>query len=81
MSQDIVLAKNEILLPHKIKTGQNLVIVETGSLHVEGYIFQCIQYIIEESTFYENVYALVQNLVLELVVQVLQEQEVRLKIT
>lgn len=81
VSQDIVLTKNEILLPQKIKTGQNLVIVEKGSLLVEGYIFQCIEYIIEEGTFCENVYQLMQNIVLELVIQILQEQEIRVAIT
>ncbi|PGN17804.1 hypothetical protein CN971_23915 [Bacillus thuringiensis] len=81
VSQDIVLTKNEILLPQKIKTGQNLVIVENGSLFIEGYILQCIEYIIEEGTFCENVYQLMQSIVLELVVQILQEQEVRVEIT
>lgn len=75
------MTKNEILLPPKIKIGQNLVIVEEGSLLVEGYIFQCIEYIIEEGTFCENVYQLMQNIVLELVVQILQEQEIRVAIT
>ncbi|MCU4787401.1 hypothetical protein OCF11_23835 [Bacillus cereus] len=81
VSQEIVLTKNEILLPPKIKTGQNSVIDGKGSLLVEGYIFQRIEYIIEENTSCENVYQLMQNIVLELVVQVLQEQEVRVKIT
>lgn len=80
VSQDIVLTKNEILLPQK-KAGQNLAMVENGSLFIEGYILQCIEYIIEEGTFCENVYQLMQSFVLELVVQILQEQEVRVEIT
>ncbi|HHT7173432.1 TPA: BC_2427 family protein [Bacillus cereus] len=81
VSQDIVLTKNEILFPQKIKTGQNLAKVEKGSLLVEGYIFQCLEYIIEEGTSCENVYQLMQNIVLELIVQILQEQEIRVVIT
>ncbi|MBJ8071070.1 BC_2427 family protein [Bacillus cereus] len=81
VSQEIILTKNEILLPKIKKTGQNPFTVEKGSLLVEGYIFQYIEYIIEQSTFHDNVYQLMQNIVLGLTVQVLQEQEVQVRIT
>ncbi|SCM95283.1 Uncharacterized protein BWINRASL_02689 [Bacillus mycoides] len=81
VSQEIILTKNEILLPKIKKTGQNPFTVEKGSLLVEGYILQYIEYIIEQSTFHDNVYQLMQNIVLGLTVQVLQEQEVQVRIT
>lgn len=80
VSQEIILTKSKILLPKIIKTGQDPITVEKGILFVEGYIFQCIEYIIEQSTSHDNVYQLVQSIVLELIIQVLQEQEVRVKI-
>lgn len=61
--------------------GTNYRRVTRAKLFVEGYILQCIEYIIEEGTFCENVYQLMQSIVLELVVQILQEQEVRVEIT
>ncbi|MCP9227963.1 hypothetical protein NMG90_21760 [Bacillus mycoides] len=79
VSQEIILTKNEILLPKIKKTGQNSVTVEKAGLLVEGYIYQCIEYTIEQSTFHDNVYQLMQNIVLELTIQVLQEQEVRVR--
>ncbi|MED0906610.1 BC_2427 family protein [Bacillus nitratireducens] len=79
VSQEIILTKNEILLPKIKKTGQNLVTVEKAGLLVEGYIYQCIEYTIEQSTSHDNVYQLMQNIVLELTIQVLQEQEVRVR--
>ncbi len=78
VSQEIILTKNEILLPKIKKTGQNPVTVEKAGLLVEGYIYQCIEYTIEQSTSHDNVYQLMQNIVLELTIQVLQEQEVRM---
>ncbi|MDM5433741.1 hypothetical protein QUG28_13490 [Bacillus hominis] len=81
VSQEIILTKNEILLPKIKKTVQNPFTVEKGSLLVEGYILQYIEYIIEQSTFHDNVYQLMQNIVLGLTVQVLQEQEVQVRIT
>lgn len=80
VSQKIILTKNKILFPKTIKTGQNPVTVEKGNLLVEGYIFQCIEYIIGQSTSRDSVYQLMQNIVLELIIQVLQEQDVRVKI-
>ncbi|SIQ66363.1 hypothetical protein SAMN05878494_2088 [Bacillus cereus] len=80
VEQEIVLTKTEFLVPKVIKNGQNTFTVEKGSLFVEGYIYQCIEYISEQSTFHNNVYQLMQNIVLELVVQVLQEQEVQVRI-
>ncbi|PFH76063.1 hypothetical protein COI61_17595 [Bacillus cereus] len=80
VSQEIILTKNEILLPKIKKTGQNPVTVEKAGLLVEGYIYQCIEYTIEQSTSHDNVYQLMQNIVLELTIQVLQEQEVRVRV-
>ncbi|MGF9769532.1 BC_2427 family protein [Bacillus albus] len=77
VSQEIILTKNEFLLPKIKKTGQNPVTIEKAGLLVEGYIYQCIEYTIEQSTSHDNVYQLMQNIVLELTIQVLQEQEVR----
>lgn len=81
VSQEIILTKNEISLPKIKKKGKNPRTFEKGSLLVEGYIFQRVAYIIEQSTSHDNVYQLMQNIVLELIIQVLQEQEVRVRIT
>ncbi|VXC78404.1 conserved hypothetical protein [Bacillus mycoides] len=81
VEQEIVLTKTEFLVPKVKKNGQNKFTVEKGSLLVEGYIYQCIEYISEQSTFHDNVYQLVQNIVLELIIQVIQEQEVQVRIT
>ncbi|WP_264446670.1 BC_2427 family protein [Bacillus cereus] len=81
VEQEIVLTKTEFLVPKVKKNGQNAFTVEKGSLFVEGYIYQCIEYISEQSTFHDNVYQLAQNIVLELIIQVIQEQEVQVRIT
>ncbi|MBG9719078.1 BC_2427 family protein [Bacillus sp. FSL E2-8895] len=81
VEQEIILTKTEFLVPKVKKNGQNKFTVEKGSLLVEGYIYQCIEYISEQSTFHDNVYQLVQNIVLELIIQVIQEQEVQVRIT
>ncbi|QWH18056.1 hypothetical protein EXW62_13570 [Bacillus mycoides] len=81
VEQEIILTKTEFLVPQVKKNGQNKFKVEKGSLLVEGYIYQCIEYISEQSTFHDNVYQLVQNIVLELIIQVIQEQEVQVRIT
>ncbi|MCQ6567026.1 BC_2427 family protein [Bacillus mycoides] len=81
VEQEIVLTKTEFLVPKVKKNGQNKFTVEKGSLLVEGYIYQYIEYISEQSTFHDNVYQLVQNIVLELIIQVIQEQEVQVRIT
>ncbi|PHE23664.1 BC_2427 family protein [Bacillus toyonensis] len=80
VSQEIILTKNEFLLPKIIRKGNNPSKIEKGSLLVEGYIFQCIEFISERSTPHDNAYQLIQNLVLELTVQLLQEQEVWVRI-
>ena len=80
VSQEIILTKKEFLLPKIIRKGNNPSKIEKGSLLVEGYIFQCIEFISERSTPHDNVYQLIQNLVLELTVQLLQEQEVWVRI-
>lgn len=72
--------KNQIFSTKSKKNGQNTFTVEKGSLLVEGYINQCIEYISEQSTFHDNVHQLIQNIVLELIIQVIQEQEVQVKI-
>ncbi|MGG0219275.1 BC_2427 family protein [Bacillus mycoides] len=81
VEQEIILTKTEFLVPKVKKNGQNRFTVEKGSLFVEGYIYQCIEYISEQSTFDDNVYQLMQNIVLELIIQVIQEQEVQVRIT
>ncbi|OTY18738.1 hypothetical protein BK735_11520 [Bacillus mycoides] len=81
VEQEIILTKTEFLVPKVKKNGQNKFTVEKGSLLVEGYIYQCIEYISEQITFHDNVYQLVQNIVLELIIQVIQEQEVQVRIT
>ncbi|MEK4933327.1 BC_2427 family protein [Bacillus sp. FSL M7-1345] len=81
VSQEIILTKKEFLLPKIIKKGHNPSIIEKGSLFVEGYIFQCIEFILEQSTSHDKLYQLMQNIVLELTIQLLQEQEVRVRIT
>ncbi|QUG84472.1 BC_2427 family protein [Bacillus nitratireducens] len=80
VSQEIILTKKEFLLPKIIKKGNNPSIIEKGSLLVEGYISQCIEFISERSTPHDNAYQLMQNIVLELTVQLLQEQEVWVRI-
>ncbi|EEL34168.1 hypothetical protein bcere0019_26270 [Bacillus cereus Rock3-28] len=80
VSQEIILTKKEFLLPKIIREGNNPSKIEKGSLLVEGYIFQCIEFISERSTPHDNAYQLIQNLVLELTVQLLQEQEVWVRI-
>ncbi|MBG0967077.1 BC_2427 family protein [Bacillus sp. SRB1LM] len=81
IAQEIILTKKEFLLPKIIKKGQNPCIVEKGSLCVEGYIFQCIEFISEESKTHDKLYQLMQNIVLELTIQLLQEQDVCVRIT
>ncbi len=80
VSQEIILTKKEFLLPKIIKKGNNPSIIEKGSLVVEGYISQCIEFISERSTPHNNAYQLMQNIVLELTVELLQEQEVWVRI-
>ncbi len=80
VEQEIILTKTEFLIPKVKKNGQNTLTVEKGSLLVEGYIYQCIQYISEQSTLHDNEHQLIQNIVLELIIQVIQEQEVQVRI-
>ncbi|OJE36305.1 hypothetical protein BAQ47_21835 [Bacillus tropicus] len=81
VSQEIIVTNKEFLLPKIIKKGKNPSIIEKGSLRVEGYIFQCIEFTSEQSENHDKIYQLMQNIVLELNVQLLQEQEVRVRIT
>jgi len=81
VSQEIILTKKEFLLPKIIKKEHNPSIIEKGSLCVEGYIFQCIEFISEQSKTHDKRYQLMQNIVLELTIQLLQEQEVLVRIT
>ncbi|MGH0613233.1 BC_2427 family protein [Bacillus cereus] len=81
VSQEIIVTKKEFLLPKIMKKGNNPSIIEKGSLRVEGYIFQCIEFISDESEPHDKIYQLMQNIILELNVQLLQEQEVRVQIT
>ncbi|WP_270344311.1 BC_2427 family protein [Bacillus mobilis] len=81
VSQEIIVTNKEFLLPKIIKKGNNPSIIEKGSLHVEGYIFQCIEFTSDQSEHHDKIYQLMQNIILELNVQLLQEQEVRVRIT
>ncbi|PGD09368.1 hypothetical protein COM34_10070 [Bacillus wiedmannii] len=81
VSQEIIVTNKEFLLPKIIKKGNNPSIIEKGSLRVEGYIFQCIEFTSDQSEHHDKIYQLMQNIVLELNVQLLQEQEVRVRIT
>ncbi|AXO98496.1 MULTISPECIES: BC_2427 family protein [Bacillus cereus group] len=80
VEQEIILTKTEFFIPKVKKNGQNALTVEKGSLLVEGYIYQCIEYISEQSTLHDNEHQLIQNIVLELIIQVIQEQEVQVRI-
>lgn len=75
--QNVVLTKSELLLSEKITLKKKGIMAEKGTLLVEGYIFQCIEYIIEKSQSREKFHYLMQNMVLELVIQILQKQEIR----
>lgn len=68
-------------MPKIIKNGHNPSIIDKGSLRVEGYIFQFIEFISDQSEPHDKIYQLIQNIILELNVQLLQEQEVRVRIT
>lgn len=74
------MTKTEFFIPKVKKNGQNALTVEKGSLLVEGYIYQYIEYISEQSTLHDNEHQLIQNIVLELIIQVIQEQEVQVRI-
>ena len=80
VEQEIILTKTEFLIPKVKKNEQNTLTVEKGSLLVEGYIYQCIEYISEQSKLHDNEHQLIQNIVLELIIQVIQEQEVQVRI-
>ncbi|MCE7036435.1 BC_2427 family protein [Bacillus cereus] len=80
VEQEIILTKTEFFIPKVKKNGQNALTVEKGSLLIEGYINQCIEYISEQSTLHDNEHQLIQNIVLELIIQVIQEQEVQVRI-
>lgn len=80
VEQEIILTKTEFFIPKIKKNGQNALTVEKGSLLVEGYIYQYIEYISEQSTLHDNEHQLIQNIVLELIIQVIQEQEVQVRI-
>ncbi|MDM5239550.1 BC_2427 family protein [Bacillus cereus] len=81
VSQEVILTKKEFLSPNIIKEGNNPSIIEKGSLLVEGYIYQCIEFISEQSTSHDRIYQLMQNIALEITIQLLQEQEVYVRIT
>ena len=80
VEQEIILTKTEFFIPKVKKNGQNALTVEKGSLLVEGYIYQYIEYISEQSTLHDNEHQLIQNIVLELIIQVIQDQEVQVRI-
>ena len=79
VEQEIILTKPNFNTKGK-KNEQNTLTVEKGSLLVEGYIYQCIEYISEQSKLHDNEHQLIQNIVLELIIQVIQEQEVQVRI-
>ena len=63
VEQEIILTKPNFYTKSK-KNGQNALTVEKGSLLVEGYIYQYIEYISEQSTLHDNEHQLIQNIVL-----------------
>ncbi|MGE1043969.1 BC_2427 family protein [Bacillus wiedmannii] len=73
--QDIILTEKKLLLSQRNNKKQNR--VEKGTLFVEGYIFQRIEYVVAEIECKESVYGLMQNMVLELTIQILQRQEMQ----
>ncbi|PHA06642.1 hypothetical protein COI69_28795 [Bacillus cereus] len=81
ISQEIILTNKEFLLPKVIRKGHNPSTIEKGSLRVEGYILQYIEFISEQSKSHDKPYQLMQNITVELTIQLLQEQEVRVRIT
>lgn len=74
--QDIILTEKKLLLSKRNNKNQNR--AEKGTLFVEGYISQCIEYVLAGSECKESVYGLRQNMVLELTIQILQRQEMQL---
>ncbi|WP_130068697.1 BC_2427 family protein [Bacillus albus] len=72
--QDVILTEKKLLLSQRNNKKQNR--AEKGTLFVEGYIFQRIEYVVAQSKCQENVYSLMQNMVLELTIQILQRQEI-----
>lgn len=81
ISQEIILTNKEFLLPKVIRKGHTPSTIEKGSLRVEGYILQYIEFISEQSKSHDKPYQLMQNITVELTIQLLQEQEVRVRIT
>ncbi|MEY8351358.1 BC_2427 family protein [Bacillus cereus] len=83
VSQEIVLTDSKFFTRKLLKAKEHSVTIEKGKLLVEGYIVQRIEYIVGGSNEKSNEsvrYQLLQKMVLELVVQILQEQEVRVEI-
>ncbi|PFR23026.1 hypothetical protein COK19_20885 [Bacillus cereus] len=83
VSQEIVVTDSKFFTRKVLKAKEHLVTIEKGKLLVEGYVVQRIEYIVRGSNEKSNEsvrYQLLQKMVLELVVQILQEQEVRVEI-
>ncbi|HEK9102294.1 hypothetical protein KFD70_23100 [Bacillus pfraonensis] len=84
ISQEVILTDSKFFSPEAKNVKRNSVTVEKGILLVDGYILQRIEYIVacsnEKSTSQKKVYQLLQKIVLELIVQILQEQEVKVEI-
>ncbi|MGR9632740.1 DUF7852 domain-containing protein [Bacillus cereus] len=74
--QDIILTEKKLLLSKRNNKNQNR--AEKETLFVEGYISQCIEYVLAGSECKESVYGLRQNMVLELTIQILQRQDMQL---
>ncbi|MEN1934240.1 BC_2427 family protein [Paenibacillus sp. 102] len=84
ISQEVILTDSKFFSPEAKNVKRNPVTVEKGILLVDGYILQRIEYIVacsnEKNLSQKKVYQLLQKIVLELIVQILQEQEVKVEI-
>ncbi|MBY0600139.1 BC_2427 family protein [Bacillus bingmayongensis] len=83
ISQEIVLTDSKFFAQKVLNAKEHSVTIEKGKLLVEGYVVQRIEYTIGCSNEQSNEsfrYQLLQKMVLELIVQLLQEQEVKVEI-
>ncbi|WP_289396201.1 BC_2427 family protein [Bacillus sp. DX1.1] len=80
VSKEIVLTNSKFSPKEVINSNQHPITIEKGTLLVEGYVLQRIEYRIRTRQNVSKVYQLLQKMVLELIVQLLQEQEVQVEI-
>lgn len=75
ISQDVILTKSKLVLPGITGSNSKEIVIEKSFLFVEGYLFQTIEYIMDNNQSCEKFYYLMQNIVLEMVIKILQNQE------